>query len=546
MTRLELLDLSNNPELSGPLPNSVIPLRLAGLLAGGTALCTPDDPAFREWLASIGKRRIQVCGVLAEAYLTQAAQSREYPVPLVAGETALLRVFVTSLRETAETLPPVRATFFLNGAVTHVAEIPAGSATIPQEVREGELDLSANAKIPAEVVRPGLEMVVEIDPSGTLDPSLGVSRRIPAEGRAAIEVAAIPTLHLTLVPFVWTGDNNRRTADLVEELHPDHELFWETNHLLPVGAFDISKHEPVLTDSNSGYDLLREVKFIRTMEGGTGHWKGLMYTDQPPGGTAYVGGKASFSKPHANTIAHELGHNFSLLHAPCGSADDSDPAFPYANGRIGVWGHDPRDGGSLVTPRYSDLMGYCSRKWISDYHFTNALAYRLADEGASSSARAAVQSLLVSGQVAADGSLALDPAFVVNALPAVPDVSGPYTLTGRAADRDELFSIAFDVPEMADGDGRSSFVFALPVEAGWADGLASITLSGPDGSATLDEATDRPMAILRDQRSGQVRGILRDLPSVSQSAADAVGQAAGPGLDVLFSWGIPTADAWRR
>ena len=75
---------------------------------------------------------------------------------------------------------------------------------------------------------------------------------------------------------------------------------------------------------------------------------------------------------------------------------------------------------------------------------------------------------------------------------------------------------------MADGDGSSSFAFVLPVEPGWADSLASITLSGPAGSVTLDSDTDLPMSILLDASTGQVRGILRDLPPATQVASDAV------------------------
>lgn len=39
-------------------------------------------------------------------------------------------------------------------------------------------------------------------------------------------------------------------------------------------------------------------------------------------------------------IAHELGHNMSLLHAPCGNPDRIDPSYPHANGTIGDWRYD--------------------------------------------------------------------------------------------------------------------------------------------------------------------------------------------------------------
>ena len=54
------------------------------------------------------------------------------------------------------------------------------------------------------------------------------------------------------------------------------------------------------------------------------------------------------------------------------------------------------------------------------------------------------------------------------------------------------------------------------------------------------------MAILRNLRTGQVRGFLRSAPPSAQAAMAAAGQAAGPALEVLFSHGIPGAEAWRR
>ena len=65
------------------------------------------------------------------------------------------------------------------------------------------------------------------------------------------------------------------------------------------------------------------------------------------------------------------------------------------------------------------------------------------------------------------------------------------------------------MPETADGDGSSSFAFVLPIRSEWEGNLASITLTGPGGSAILDGNSDEPMVILRNPRNGQVRGILR-------------------------------------
>ena len=235
----------------------------------------------------------------------------------------------------------------------------------------------------------------------------------------------------------------------------------------------------------------------------------------------------------------------SLAHAPCGGAGRPDPAFPQRDGSIGDWGYDFVTG-RLVPPTSPDFMSYCGPPdWTGSFHFTKALRFRSFDEGgAAATVAGPARSLLVWGGVDSAGTPFLEPAFVVDAPPVAPHAAGDHQLTGWAADGRELFSRSFAMPEVADGEGAGSFVFALPVGAGWAAALASITLSGPGGSATLDGATDRPMAILRDPRTGQVRAFLSDLPAATQTA-DAVAQTIGEGLEVLFSRGIPPADAWR-
>ena len=557
LASLTTLALTSNPKLSGTLPASLKDLRgLEVFQAGGTDLCAPPDPAFQAWLQAVRDRWVGLCGGGTTAYLTQAVQSREFPVPLVAGERALLRVFVTANQATTEGMPPVRARFFLNGTERHVVDISASSANaIPTDVDEGDLSKSANAEIPGAIVRPGLEMVVEVDPDGTLDPALGVTKRIPETGRMAVEVREMPVLDITAIPFLWSANPDSAVVDAVDGMAADpegHPLLEETRILLPVGDIAVTAHEPVVTASTTQSQLATEVRAIQAIEGRNGHYMGLVSPTHSLDiyGVGQLGGRVSYSVLNSTIIAHELGHNMSLGHPPCSVRGlRGDPFYPNSTGEIGSWGYDFRTG-SLVPPSTWDIMSYCpAPRWISGYYFTGALRYRLVDEGAAAASMVAspnAKSLLLWGGVAPAGNPFLNPAFVVDAPAGLPESAGDHTLTGRDAAGGELFSLGFAMPEVADGDGRSSVAFVLPVRPEWAGVLSSITLSGPDGDVTLDEESNRPMAILRNPSTGQVRGFLRDLPPVTQAAMDAAGRVGDPGFEVLFSRGIPDAEAWRR
>jgi len=389
-------------------------------------------------------------------------------------------------------------------------------------------------------------MIVEIDPGGTLDPGLGVPARIPEEGRLTIEVRDMPVLDLTVIPFLWSADPDSAVIGLAGSMAavPEgHALLEEAHVLLPVGDLDVTAHAPVASASNSAFHLLAQTEAIRVLEGAGGHYMGIMSGGVAgAAGVASLGGRSSFSIPVSGVIAHELGHNMSLAHAPCGNPAWVDGSFPDPRGRIGAWGYEFPTG-RLVPPTRKDHMSYCDPAWTSDYHFTNALRHRLADEGTATRSAAVARSLLLWGGVDGDDTPFLNPAFVADAPPALPDSAGDYTLTGRDASGRDLFSLSFAMPAaLSDEEDVSSFVFALPVQPGWAVALASITLSGPAGTATLDGGSDMPMAILRDPVTGRVRGFLRGM---ADPAADALGRTAD-GLDVLFSRGIPGVAAWSR
>ena len=550
---LKWMLFTDNPDLAGALPSTMTHLtRLHGFWAGNTSLCVPPgDPGLRKWLKALRFKQIDSC-TPTTAYLTQAVQTRNQygTVPLVAVEEALLRVFLVAAKKTDVHIPDVRARFYLDGSEVKIIDIPGKAAAIPTKVDEGDLWRSVNAKVPASIVKPGLEVVIEVDP---VDDSLGVPRRIPAAGKLEVPVYAMPSLDLTLIPFLYSEDPDSTIVFRIDNMADDpedHGLLADTRTLLPVGALDVTAHEPVTIDSNSGRKVLAATTAIRAAEGGGGHYMGMMTEFGGVRGVAWWPGRTSASVPDSWVMAHELGHNMNLGHAPCGlplGRVYPPESFPDQDGHIGAYGYD-FDTRRVVQPATPDLMSYCAPPWVSGYHFDKALRYRLDDEGKESSpAAAAMRSLLVWGGTDSTGQPFLESAFVVDAPPALPTAGGDHALRGLDAAGGEVFSLRFHMPQLADADGHASFAFVLPADSKWADALLSITLSGPGGTATLDSRTHRPSAFVRNPVSGQIRAIMLELPqAIGTWEEAAVLLSIETSLELLFSRGIPDARAWKQ
>ena len=537
LRRLEKISLSGNAGLRGVLPAAWAEREQAmAVTVRGTEVCAPRGDTVGDWLRGNDLTHVPLCVAeeAAFAYLVQAVQSRPYPARLVAGEDALLRVFMTTGGEAD--MPLVRATFYEDGEKVHEVEIPASDTPIPPEVDEGDLAKSANAVIPGKIIEPGLEMVIEIDPDSALDDDLDLPRRIPAEGRLVVDASETPELDLTAIPFLLKDNPDSTVLERAKDLESDR-LFEKADGLLPVRDVDVTVHETVLTTSYNANDLLRETKLVRVVEGGDGYYMGLFgHIRNGLVGVAEIGGWSFVTLARDDILAHELGHVMNLRHAPCGGAGWPDPNYPVAGGRVGSWGYDFA-AEAVVPPTATDLMGYCHWQWISPYQFERSLDHRLHKEVQERRrASAAEPVLIVWGGVDADGRPYLKPAFFVEAPPELPGADGgEHRLAVRAAGGGTLFSLGFDMPETAHADGASSFVFAIPRRAGWNDAIESIRLEGPGGVAVLDRETSRPAIILRDPATGAVRGVLEDAPD-----------SRWPGFDVVVSRGLPEALDARR
>ena len=558
LASLEALFLSGNPDLFGALPlANLVKLRI--IAVAGTELCVPDDFAVQLRLRSMWRRYVptvckaQAGTATATAYIVQAVQSANVPVPLVAGRPGLLRMFVTAPDAGGAPIPSGWATFYQRDGSKHSVRISPGDGAIPAETdtAESSLSLSANAEVPGDVLRPGAEMVVVLDPEGALDPALGVPQRIPAAGRTALDVYDMPAFDVTVVPFLWESEPDSSILDVTNGLTAEDELFEETRRLLPVGPMSVAVHEPVWTSTRNAYALISQTRAIRVMEGGAGYYMGTL-PNSTGGviGLAGVPGKAMFSRPNAPTIAHEFGHNMHLWHAPCGSSIGFvDGVYPHAEGVAGAWGWDRRSG-RLVPPAIPDLMSYCGPEGVSDYHFANALRWRLRDEAGVGAYYAGppTRTLLLWGGVGTGGAPFLNPAFVVDGRPSLLDEAGAWRIVGEAEDGRVLFSQRFEMAETADGDGRSSFALALAADSEWADALSRIVLTGSDGSVAMSAGAGPTVALLRDPATGRVRGILGNWRESAAAGAQPDAGRVPPerGLEVQVSAGIPRSDAWHR
>lgn len=168
-----------------------------------------------------------------------------------------------------------------------------------------------------------------------------------------------------------------------------------------------------------------------------------------------------------NVMAHEVGHNLSRLHAPCGSVTDADPAFPYAGGTLADVALYDDATALLMGPFYgsqrmTDVMGYCNGNFLSDYNHDAVQDYLERYTASSANARSPAPAdgyLQLSGEISAAG-VSFSPASVLP-VPATLQARGSHEL--RVKTTSGATQSAFFTPAViADGRaGSSHFVVAM-------------------------------------------------------------------------------------
>lgn len=474
-------------------------------------------------------------------YLNQVNQHSDGDVPVLANRQALLRVFVTG-DETSYFRPNVRADFYRDGQIVHTVLMPASVDELGMEMVERNLVSSYNAVIPANVLQPGVEAVIEVDPEGVVPKKPGSQARIPQQGTLPLDLIALKDFRLTIVPTVRNSSPQLTVnSSWSSDLNPDTEHIRLLRNFLPIAGINLTAHETLYTDENlstyNGWIRYRQqVWVLWQTEGQDGYYYGVVrsFSGSALGGVAYAIGwpPVSVGLDDPETFVHEVGHSMGLRHAPCGEPGGPDPNFPQNDGTIGGWGYNFASN-SLVSPnsRY-DVMTYCGPTWISDYYFGKSMLFRRRTEGVAEPPPPPEQTLLLWGRTGPEG-VQLEPSFLIQSPPTRPATGGPYRLEGFGPAGEERF--AFDFTPVPLGHGGENFLFTLPYDPDRDGTLERIVLSGPGGEDVLTPGSTPPMAILRDGPTGPIRAFLRDWDGAVPTSV--AGRRLVP--QVMLSDGIP-------
>lgn len=486
--------------------------------------------------------------------VTQATQTDDQAVPLVADRRAHVRVFVLADSEN-QARPKVRLQFFYGRKARHqtIVSAPGGLAGVPIELARHDHAKSWNVTVPAAWIQPGLKLVAEVDPDRRVRESNENNNRWPNGSGQAFDVRKARPWKLTLVPIRLPGG---RTSEATTSNIESYVSF--SRRLFPVPEkLDVVVHSVFTTDTYVEYPseftrLVHQIDALRLLERTPErYYAGLINPEFTTiAGMGWIPGKASVSAEYPllvdfgritvreSNLAHELGHNLGLSHAPCGGAVGADRNYPYLDGKIGRPGYDVFVSRAYAPERAGDIMGYCATEaWISDFNYMKVLTQRerVADAFAAEEAAAPageVESLLVWGRDTAAGWV-LEPAFRVGGVPEVVTGSAARVVLVDAAGR----VVARAPVRLALLDHSSERGFAALVPLPRAGRLAAWRLeidgrvvaerraareadrrfaAAPRAFRTDDEtllfawdAEAQPLALLRDADTGEVLSFAR-------------------------------------
>lgn len=526
-------------------------VNVAGLTAGARVRVNPTHLQLR----------------IANLQLTQAAQPIGGTAALVRGRAAAARVYMTG--DVANYFAPQVRVKVYNGAAMET--FTSTAVEVPTAVDPLLPGRSWNVTIPGRLVQPGMRVLVEADPGNVVPLKAGSATVFPAGGEPlAADVRAVPPFNLRMVPIFQSTQGSTgvvSAGNTGEFLAPLVSMF-------PVEQVSVDVRATYTTGNSSNTptgwsNMLREMAALQAADGSDRYYYGVVRINGGGiAGIGYIGYPAAVGYDRlpdaAQTLAHELGHNFGRYHAPCGNPAGPDPLFPTFGAVLDVVGWDVAEG-TVRGTEYKDLMSYCAPEWITWYTYRAILDYRHQWDWPTPAAAAAPEPVLLVWGTVRDGQVVLEPAVELMGRPRMPARPGPYRIEAKDASGATLHSFSFSGAEVADLEGgERHFAFTVPQRALQMDRLASVRVVANGRTASVSraggpvdtriapvaprfsvsgtargraavrwEAARHPLAVVRDPRTGEILSFARG------GAADV--QTDAPELELLFSDGVRTS-----
>lgn len=355
-----------------------------GVGCGAIVLTSSSQPSVNAGSIALssGCGTVRNAGIEVAQLLSQVSgEARQHLVP---GKETWVRVFAVS--ETANTTAPTIQVRGFNGSTSLGTVTLSGPATapqlaagssVPQSLRVNNAQ-SYNAELPASWIASGLRLRLEIDPAQQFGPTQTTE--------VTPEVGTNTYLDLVVVPLV-SGSNAPsmpNLADVLEEVERRLPMNRDRIRVALRAPYTLTSVTDGVDTSSEWVSALSELENLRRSEAPSKHYYGMVMPMVSAGtaGIGYVnvvgssnpalsslGWDASRTTVWRRTMVHELGHNFSRPHAPCGSVANPDANYPYAGGMLGTAPLFDAVTNSVISPSgLADIMGYCNGNWFSDYN----------------------------------------------------------------------------------------------------------------------------------------------------------------------------------
>ncbi|NKI68013.1 hypothetical protein GN109_01160 [Collimonas pratensis] len=474
---------------------------------------------------------------------------------LTPGRPALVRATVLAPAAGAKS-PLVNLSATSKAGVALGTLAMSGPASLPTAKDDYNLNNTFNAVLPAAWVQPGVKVSIKV--------AAGASNS-PASQDVSPVVGTPTSMHVVLVPLTVGGATGVLPPSLSDVQKALARVYPYAN-----GNIAVTSRAPLIisgassTTAMNWSSALTQLESTRETEDKNAFYYGLvpMYTPIPGSfvaGLGYVGSRsnggsssvaaigldwsssAGQGDPFNNNwpqwqaiMVHEMGHNHSLSHAPCGGASDPDPAYPNSNADLSalavynsLYDNDTQIGtlSAPLTPnstQMKDVMGYCGGTWFSDFSYvraqqfaesrTAAIPQPLVLNSAASVAAAPDGYLTIAGEITAQGVL-LHPASASATKLRIDTATAKSSYALRVLTvSGQTYNLPFEPVSVADASDKTSHFW--------------VSLPNPGDIASIDVLRNGQLQAMR--QPGQVQRV----KAASAAAGNAQAMASAVGWTV--------------